>query len=120
MTKCLLLWENLACRRSETPVTEGTCQVQVTRTRPRIVVSGGGRGVVAHAGTRLLADIADITGLTGGFSEALQPLRQRRSGHDVGRIAVDVAVMLADGGEAIADLAVLRDQAELFGPVASD
>jgi hypothetical protein len=28
--------------------------------------------------------------------------------------------MLADGGEAIADLAVLRDQAELFGSVASD
>jgi hypothetical protein len=33
---------------------------------------------------------------------------------------VDLAVMLADGGEAIADLAVLRDQAVLFGPVASD
>lgn len=28
--------------------------------------------------------------------------------------------MLADGGEAIADLAVLRDQCALFGPVASD
>lgn len=28
--------------------------------------------------------------------------------------------MLADGGPAIADLAVLRDQPELFGPVASD
>ena len=27
--------------------------------------------------------------------------------------------MLADGGEAIADLAVLRDQAGVFGPVAS-
>jgi glycine cleavage system aminomethyltransferase T len=27
--------------------------------------------------------------------------------------------MLADGGEAIADLAVLRDQKEVFGPVAS-
>lgn len=27
--------------------------------------------------------------------------------------------MLADGGEAIADLAVLRDQATVFGPVAS-
>lgn len=27
--------------------------------------------------------------------------------------------MLADGGEAIADLAVLRDQGEVFGPVAS-
>jgi hypothetical protein len=33
---------------------------------------------------------------------------------------VDVAVLLADGGEAIADLAVLRDQASLFGSVASD
>jgi len=28
--------------------------------------------------------------------------------------------MLADGGEAIADLTVLRDQPDLFGPVASD
>jgi hypothetical protein len=33
---------------------------------------------------------------------------------------VDLAVMLADGGEAIADLAVLRDQPTLLGPVASD
>ncbi|GAA0569279.1 hypothetical protein GCM10010172_62040 [Paractinoplanes ferrugineus] len=33
---------------------------------------------------------------------------------------MDLAVMLADGGEAIADLAVLRHQAALFGPVASD
>lgn len=29
-------------------------------------------------------------------------------------------MLLADGGEAIADLAVLRDQPGLFGPVASD
>jgi hypothetical protein len=35
-------------------------------------------------------------------------------------VAVDLAVMLADGGEAIADLAVLRNQPELFGSVASD
>jgi hypothetical protein len=35
-------------------------------------------------------------------------------------VAVDLAVMLADGGEAIADLAVLRNQSELFGPTASD
>jgi hypothetical protein len=33
---------------------------------------------------------------------------------------VDLAVMLADGGETISDLGVLRDQAALFGPVASD
>jgi hypothetical protein len=33
---------------------------------------------------------------------------------------VDLAVMLADGGEAIADLAVLRNQSDLFGLVAWD
>jgi hypothetical protein len=83
-------------------------------------VSADGRGVVGHAGTRLLADVADATGLTAAFGEALAALRQRRSGHDPGRVAVDLAVLLADGGETIADLAVLRDQAELFGAVASD
>jgi hypothetical protein len=75
--------------------------------------------VVGHAGTRLLADLADATGLTSAVSDALAPLRQRASGHDPGRIAVDLATMLADGGEAISDLAVLRNQSELFGPVAS-
>ncbi|MEV7360865.1 IS1380 family transposase, partial [Kitasatospora sp. NPDC091276] len=50
---------------------------------------------------------------------ALHRLRPRGTGHDPGRVAVDLAVMLADGGEAIADLAVLRDQRDVFGPVAS-
>src|SRR2546429_8479938 len=94
--------------------------MQVTGSRPKIVAAADGRGVVGHAGARLLADLADATGLTGAFSDALAPLRVRRRGHDPGRVAVDLAVMLADGGEAIADLAVLRDQADLFGAVASD
>lgn len=94
--------------------------MQATATRPKIIVTGNGRGVVGHAGVRLLADLADATGLTSAFSQALASLRQRRRGHDPGRVAVDLAVMLADGGEAIADLAVLRDQAALFGTVASD
>jgi hypothetical protein len=92
--------------------------MQVTRSRPKIVASGDGRGVVGHAGTRLLADIADATGLTAEFSDALASLRVRQSGHDPGRVAVDLAVMLADGGQTIANLAVLRNQADLFGPVA--
>jgi hypothetical protein len=94
--------------------------VKRTGARPRIVVSADGRGVVGHAGVRLLTDVADVTGLTGACSDALAGLRQRRGGHDPGRIAVDLAVTLADGGETISDLAVLRDQAALFGPVASD
>ncbi|MGW0432748.1 IS1380 family transposase [Micromonospora sp. NPDC003197] len=94
--------------------------MKATATRPKIMVTGDGRGVVGHAGARLLTDLADATGLTSAFSHALAGLRQWQGGHDPGRIAVDLAVMLADGGEAIADLAVLRDQAGLFGPVASD
>jgi hypothetical protein len=94
--------------------------MQATGSRPKIVAAADGRGVVGHAGARLLTDLADATGMTGAFSEALGPLRVRQSGHDPGRVAVDLAVMLADGGEAIADLAVLRNQADLFGPMASD
>ncbi|MER7421128.1 IS1380 family transposase [Micromonospora peucetia] len=94
--------------------------MKATATRPKIMVTGGGRGVVGHAGARLLADLADATGLTSAFGEALAGLRQRRGGHDPGRIVVDLAVMLADGGETIADLAVLRNEAGLFGSVASD
>src|SRR5256884_308594 len=94
--------------------------MQVTGSRPRIVAAADGRGVVGHAGARLLADLADATGLSAAFGDALGPLRVRQSGHDPGRVAMDLAVMLADGGEAIADLAVLRNRADLFGPVASD
>lgn len=84
------------------------------------MVTGDGQGVVGHAGARLLTDLADATGLNSAFSQAFAGLRQRPRGHDPGRIAVDLAVMLADGGEAIADLAVLRNQQALFGSVASD
>src|SRR5579859_3189765 len=84
------------------------------------MVSSGGRGVVGQAGTRLLAGLADATRLTDRFGDALGSVRQRRRGHDPGRVAVDLAVMLADGGEAIADLVVLRNQPDLFGAVVSD
>lgn len=94
--------------------------MNATGARPKIIVTADGKGVVGHAGARLLADLAEVSGLSGGFSEALAPSRRRDAGHDPGRVAADVAVMIAGGGEAIADLAVLRGQRDLFGPVASD
>jgi hypothetical protein len=93
--------------------------VRTTGSRPKLVVPADGCGVVSHPGSRLLADLADVAGLTGAFTDALRRLRPRGTGHNPGRIAVDLAVMLADGGEAIADLALLRDQTEVFGHVAS-
>jgi hypothetical protein len=83
------------------------------------MVTGGGRGIVNHVGARLPAEVADQCGLTAGLSEAMASTKQRRRGHDRGRVLVDLAVMLADGGKFISDLAVLRDQADLFGEVAS-
>ncbi|MGW2770839.1 IS1380 family transposase, partial [Streptomyces sp. NPDC001275] len=81
---------------------EGTFCVHTTASRPKLVVSADGQGVVSHAGSRLLADLADATGLTSAFTDAPRRLRPRGTGHGPGRIAVDLAVMLADGGEAIA------------------
>ncbi|MEV4418313.1 IS1380 family transposase, partial [Catellatospora sp. NPDC049609] len=91
-----------------------------TLSRPKLVVAADGRGVVGRAGTRLLADLADTTGLTSGFGDALAVAGRRSGGHDPGRVALDLAVTIADGGRAITDLGVLRAQPELFGPVASD
>jgi hypothetical protein len=79
-------------------------------------VSADGRGVVSHVGARLLADVAEATGLVEAFDQAVGGQRVRRSAHRPGRVLVDVAVMIADGGEAIADLAVLRNQPGLFRP----
>jgi len=74
--------------------------------------------VVAHAGSVGLRLLADRTGLTNAVSAALMR-RSFTARHDRGRVLVDVAVMLADGGEAIADIDVLRHQSQVLGPVAS-
>ena len=81
-------------------------------------VTGDGAGVVAHAGSVALRLLADRIGLTGELSRAMTR-RSFRPGHDRGRVLVDVAVMLADGGEAIADIDVLRHQSAVLGDVAS-
>ena len=72
---------------------------------------------MSHAGSRLLADLADQTTLSAQLSAVFAA---RTAAHDPGRVLVDVAVMLADGGECISDIAALSDQAAVFGPVASD
>jgi Transposase DDE domain group 1 len=85
-----------------------------------VEVTADGAGLVSHTGSALLAQVADKLGLTKGLSRRLEALKQRRRGHDPGRVIRDLAVMLADGGECVCDLAAVRDQPALFGPVASD
>jgi hypothetical protein len=74
---------------------------------------------VSHAGSALLAQVADKTGLTRALSTELGALQRRAGSHDRGRVIRDLAVMLADGGDCLADLGAVRDQAVLFGDVAS-
>jgi Transposase DDE domain group 1 len=83
-------------------------------------VSADGVGVVSHVGARLLADLADLTTLTGQLSTIFAGRVAPQLVHDPGRVLVDVGVMLADGGECISDIATLADQREVFGAVASD
>ena len=85
-----------------------------------VEVSPDGEGLVSHAGSPLLSGLADKTGLTAALSRVLLPLYARRPRHDPGGIVRDLAVMLAAGGDALSDLAAVRDQAVLFGAVASD
>ena len=90
------------------------------RGRKLLKVTRGGRGLVNHAGARLVSDVADDLGLTVGLSAALAPTKQRQRGHDRGEVLRDLAVMVADGGTRISDLAVLRNQSRLFDDVASN
>jgi hypothetical protein len=46
--------------------------------------------------------------------------RERRSAHDPGIVLRDLAVAIADGGDHVSDLGVLRGQKALFGAVASE
>ena len=84
------------------------------------VAADGDDQTVNHAGAALLVETADRLGLTRAQAAELAGMRRRRAGHDPGRVIRDLAVMLADGGDALCDLRGLRDQPVLFGPVASD
>jgi hypothetical protein len=99
---------------------EGTSVVNRSRAAQRVVVTGDGKGVASHAGALLLAELADRVGLTEGLSAAMAHTRRRRSAHDPGVVLAHLAVMLADGGDCLADIAALRQQPELFGQVGSD
>ena len=95
-------------------------QVMHAGRRITVEVTSDGAGVVSHAGSALLAQVADKTGLTRALSHELEPLQLRAGSHDRGRVVRDLAVLLADGGDCLADLGAIRDQGALFGAAASD
>jgi Transposase DDE domain group 1 len=85
-----------------------------------VAVSADGRGLVSQAGAVLLWETMRVTGLGRGLSESLAHWRAPQAIHDPGKIVADLAAAVALGGDCLADIAVLREQPALAGPVASD
>lgn len=94
--------------------------VKRTKLPRRPQVTDDGDGITGRAGTLLLHELADRLGLTRALSRACAPAFPRVRAHDPGVVLRDLAVMLADGGDCLADLCTLRDHPDLFGTVASD
>lgn len=87
----------------------------------RVKVSADGTGLVSRAGTLLLRELTEDTGLADGWSDALaDTYKAPPTRHAPGRVLADLAVMIADGGDALTHLDALRDQDKLYGPVASE
>jgi hypothetical protein len=94
--------------------------VHLTARHPKIMVSADGTGILSQAGGLLLTRALRVTGLDRGLDAALERWRPPRAVHGPGKILTDLTVALALGGDCLADVAMLRAQPELFGPVASD
>jgi hypothetical protein len=94
--------------------------MKITARRSKITVSADGSGIVSQGGALLLTQTLRATGLDRALTAALGRWRPGRAVHDPGKIVADLVVTLALGGDCLADIAVLRAQPELAGPVASD
>jgi hypothetical protein len=75
--------------------------------------------LVSRSGSVLVSELAARLGLDGELSGALAQLFRRRPQHDPGRVVVDLATTLVDGGDCVSDLGALAEQPDLFGSVAS-
>src|SRR6266571_2209375 len=83
-----------------------------------LTVTADGDAVISHAGAAALRLTADRTGLTTALSQVLRR-EGFTPGHDRGRVLADTAVMMADGGNTVRGIDVLRHQRDLLGEVAS-
>src|SRR5271155_5920329 len=86
----------------------------------RVCVESGGTGVAAHVGLHALGSFADQVGLGASLSRRIERSGERQPLHDRGKVLVQMALVLAGGGESCADIEHLRVQDTLFGSVPSD
>src|SRR6266581_4547044 len=101
------------------PMSRGTFRVNdSTGWSKGLTVTADGDAVISHAGAAVLRLTADRTGLTTALSRVLHR-DGFTPGHDRGRVLTDTAVKMADGGNTVRGIDVLRHQRDLLGEVAS-
>jgi hypothetical protein len=98
---------------------ESSLKVHRSRSVRRAKVIPDGKNLVSHAGAALLAELADRSGLTEAMSVAMEDCGINWHTHDPGVVLTHLAVAIADGADCLADIAALKEQEGLFGPVAS-
>jgi hypothetical protein len=67
-----------------------------------------------------LVETVRTSGLDRALSAGLARCRKPNAVHDPAEVLTDLAIALALGGDCLADVALLRAEPGLFGPVASD
>jgi hypothetical protein len=87
---------------------------------PRVKADVRPVGAVGNAGGVLVTETIRATGLDLALSEALAPWRKALAVHDPAKVVTDLAIGLALGGDCLADVALLRAEPGIYGPVASD
>jgi hypothetical protein len=87
---------------------------------PSLVLDPVRESLVSSSGALLIGQTVRVAGLRPALSAALGRWRGRRAVHDPGKVLLDVAMAVALGGDCLADVAVVRAQPQVFGPVASD
>jgi hypothetical protein len=88
-----------------------TCQLKVET---------GDTAVAAHVGLHALGRFADRLDLGRTLSAAIPWTGERAPLHDRGKVLVQMALVLAGGGETCSDIEHLRFQDDLFGHTPSD
>ena len=83
-------------------------------------VSADGHGVVSHAGTGLLREVADLTGLSAQVTAALADTYRGPWIYEPGAVFADLAAAVADGADCIDGVGQSSgDREHVFGAAAS-
>ena len=88
--------------------------------RPRVKVSADGAGVVSHAGTAMLREVADLTGLSAQVTAVLADTYGGPWTHAPGAVFADLAAAVAGGADCIDGVGQrCGDREHAFGAAAS-